>query len=83
MEWMKLQLNRKRRMAVVLVALVSTAAPALYWGDGASAAPYDDARVERGSCVTPTATANVGRHHSAGRQAASGTISRSSLLQPT
>src|ERR687893_1050274 len=77
MEWMKLQLNRKRRMAVVLLALVVAGGAGFwYWGDGASAAPYMTGRVERGSLrntVTATGTLQAVTTVQVGSQA-SGTI---------
>ncbi|HEX7176260.1 MAG TPA: efflux RND transporter periplasmic adaptor subunit [Pyrinomonadaceae bacterium] len=75
---MKLQLNRKRRMAVVLVAIVVAGVAGFwYWGDGASAAPYMTGRVERGSLrntVTATGTLQAVTTVQVGSQA-SGTIS--------
>src|SRR5918997_1457262 len=78
MEWMKLQLNRKRRMAVVLLALVVAGGAGFwFWGDRASAAPYMTGRVERGSLrnsVTATGTLQAVTTVQVGSQA-SGTIS--------
>src|SRR5918997_1775927 len=78
MEWMKLQLNRKRRMAVVLVALVVAGGVGFwYWGNQAAAAPFMTGRVERGSLrntVTATGTLQAVTTVQVGSQA-SGTIS--------
>src|SRR5918998_4076363 len=78
MEWMKLQLNRKRRMAVVLVALVVAGCAGFwFWGNQAAAAPYMTGRVERGSLrntVTATGTLQAVTTVQVGSQA-SGTLS--------
>src|SRR5918998_6647401 len=78
MEWMKLQLNRKRRLAVVLVALVVAGGAGFwFWGNRAVAAPYMTGRVERGSLrntVTATGTLQAVTTVQVGSQA-SGTIS--------
>src|SRR5918993_878657 len=75
---MKLQLNRKRRLAVVLLALVLAGGAGFwFWGNQASAAPYMTGRVERGSLrntVTATGTLQAVTTVQVGSQA-SGTIS--------
>jgi HlyD family secretion protein len=78
MKWIKLNLTGKKRLvialgAVALIALVVF----LFWGDGASAAEYMTAKVERGNLrnsVTATGTLQAVTTVQVGSQA-SGTIS--------
>src|SRR5918998_1756219 len=78
MEWVKLQLNRKRRLTVVVLAVALLGGAGFwYWGQGASAAQYMTARVERGNLrntVTATGTLQAVTTVLVGSQA-SGTIS--------
>ena len=78
MQRVRLFLNKKRRLAVVglLVALVVLGG-VWYWGDGANAAEYMTAKVERGSLrntVTATGTLQAVTTVQVGSQA-SGTLS--------
>ncbi|HEX5707746.1 MAG TPA: efflux RND transporter periplasmic adaptor subunit, partial [Pyrinomonadaceae bacterium] len=74
---MKLKLGGKRRFVLAFAAVVVAGLAAFwYWGDGASAAPYMTARVERGSLrntVTATGTLEAVTTVEVGSQA-SGTI---------
>lgn len=78
MQRVKSFLSSKRRLAVVAVAVVLSAAAGLwYWGDNANAAEYMTARAERGSLrntVTATGTLQAVTTVQVGSQA-SGTIS--------
>src|SRR5688500_13413344 len=71
-------LNKKRRLAVVAVALLLVAGAGFwFWGDGANAAEYMTAKVERGSLrntVTATGTLQAVTTVQVGSQA-SGTLS--------
>jgi len=78
MERMKSFLNKKRRLALVAVAVTLVALGGFwYWGDRANAAEYMTARVERGNLrntVTATGTLQAVTTVQVGSQA-SGTIS--------
>ncbi len=78
MKMLKLQLKRNKKWAIALVAVVALAATGyLFWGNGASAADYMTAKIERGNLrntVTATGTLQAVTTVQVGSQA-SGTIS--------
>jgi HlyD family secretion protein len=78
MKWMKAKLGTRKRLALVCAVVVLACATGFwFWGDGASAAEYLTARVERGNLrntVTATGTLQAVTTVQVGSQA-SGTIS--------